>query len=933
MELNPNGVLRHVGRLANEADTRSDDLLLAAFLHNREDRAFATLLQRHGPLVLGVCRRLLRDPHDVEDAFQASFLVLLRKAKALRRRERLGPWLYGVAYRVALKARYLRSRRRAVEQSAQSAQHEPTMKTPPSPVDGLELLDQELLGLPERYRLPLILCELQGLSRREAARQLRLPEGTLSSRLARGRQLLRQRLIRRGVAISAAGVFGLFTDQVRATIPKSLINSTLTGSQSLLSGAAVAAGVKSLMEGALADMLLSKLKLAATAVVLLATLIGLPALLPKSPAADPPAIDEPKPSPYSASRLDGVWRLEKVNGRDATANELKATFGLLVFENGRITNGDSRTASFHLNESTDPKEIDWNIPGGLSYQWIYKLEGDTLTMCGKVAEFGSERPKEFKKGTIEKKLIIQVLSYRRVTRAALGPTPMALDFGFPIVRLPNYRSSGYFKFRHWKLPFETTPGKLKPDDPVSLFQSTDEGRSWKKVATAKAQEKSFDVEVAQDGEYWFAIEAVDKQPLAGATHLRVVVDTLPPRVQLDLDGKTVHWQVIEDHLDLASFKLEMRTEGKTEWRRIDASPAAKGAFKIGSPLAKSVEVRLLVNDRAGNKGTGTMRIPADAAERRPTDIPAEATPSPKSRASEYVIEPPDIIRIEGVIRRSNDQPNEQLPRPVAGVHLVRPDGTIELGRYGFVKIAGLGDENAVKAVSDHLARAMGVTVVNLRVGVVEANSKVYYICFVDSGAATSSVLRQPLTGTETVEEAFKIGKSHGVITSFDSNYRVWIARLASRDGKGPEQILTVDLSAIARDGKTDTNYQLLPGDRVYISKRMLEPSGTQDKANAAAIIEKDLGIAVEAADKKTVSEANRDLRGGLRIKSMAKGSILSKAGIGLGDIIIGLHHWEVVSLENAAWVLSHPDRKNFSPIACYFLRGGHMHRVMLELKE
>lgn len=927
MESNPTGVLRHVGRIACEADCRTDDALLAEYLQRRDERAFATLLQRHGPLVLGVCRRTLHDPHDVEDAFQASFLVLLRKAKSLRRRERLGAWLYGVAYRVALKARYLRNRRRAVEQSAEFSSHEPAMKTP-TPIDGLEVLDQELLGLPERYRLPLILCELQGLSRREAARQLRLPEGTLSSRLARGRQMLRQRLVRRGVAISAVGVIGLFADRVPASVPRSLVASTLHGSQSLLSGAAVLAGVKSLMEGVLADMLLTKLKFAATAVVLLATLIGLPILLPKSPAADPPAIEQPRPSPYSALKLDGVWRLEKVNGRDATGKEMKGTFGLLVFENGRITNGDSRAASFHLNESTDPKEIDWNIPGELSYQWIYKLDGDTLTMCGKVAEIGSERPKEFKRGQTERKIIIQVLSYRRVTKAALGPTPMALDFGFPTARTPS-DSSQIINSHRWKMPFQTMPGKLKPKDSVSLFQSTDAGQSWKEVATAKAQEKSFDVEVLQDGEYWFAIEAADKQPVSRAAQLRIVVDTLPPRVQLVLDGKTVRWQVIEDHLDLTSFKFELRTEGEKEWQPAEASPAAKGVFRIGSPLAKSIEVRLIVNDLAGNKGTATIRIPADVADRPPAKI----TPSPKGQANEYEIEPPDIVRIEGVIRRSNDQPNEELPRPLAGAHLVRPDGTIGLGRYGSVRIAGLGDGKAVRVVSDHLAKAMGVTVVNLRLGVVEVNSKSYYVCFVDSGTATSSVLRQPLTGTETVQDAFKIGKSSGLITSFDSNYRVWIARPASRNGIGPEQILTVDLSDIARDGKTDTNYQLSPGDRVYISKRMLDPPGTQDKTSAAAIVEKDLGIAVEAADKKAVSEANRDLRGGLRIKSMAKGSVMSKAGIEPGDIIVSLHHWEVVSLENAAWVLSHPDRKSFSPMACYFLRGGHMERVMVELKE
>src|SRR5262245_17755655 len=215
-----------------------------------------------------------------------------RKGQSLRRGERLGPWLYGVAYRVALKARFLRSRRRATELPAIAMTSEPALVLE-STADGIEHLDRELLALPERYRLPLILCELQGLSRRDAARQLRLPEGTLSSRLARGRQLLRQRLTRRGVAISAAGLLGLFADHAIAAVPTCLNDAALFSSRSLLAGATIAAGVKSLMEGVLTEMLLTKLKTTATVAVILISLIGLPALLSRSAAADPPTVQEP----------------------------------------------------------------------------------------------------------------------------------------------------------------------------------------------------------------------------------------------------------------------------------------------------------------------------------------------------------------------------------------------------------------------------------------------------------------------------------------------------------------------------------------------------------------------------------------------------------------------------------------------------------------
>src|SRR5260221_7198055 len=183
----PTAAVDWLRRLAREPDGRDDARLLEAFVNGREEAAFAELLRRHGPLVLGVCRRLLRDPHDVEDAFQATFLVLIRKARSIGRRERLAGWLYGVAFRTAQKARFRRGRRAAVERQGDMSA-EPACETA-SPPDAVVWLDPELLALPEKYRLPLVLCELQGLSRPDAARQLKLHEGTLSSRLARGRVL------------------------------------------------------------------------------------------------------------------------------------------------------------------------------------------------------------------------------------------------------------------------------------------------------------------------------------------------------------------------------------------------------------------------------------------------------------------------------------------------------------------------------------------------------------------------------------------------------------------------------------------------------------------------------------------------------------------------------------------------------------------------
>ncbi len=158
----PTAAVDWLRRLAREPDGRDDARLLEAFVTAREEAAFAELLSRHGPLVLGVCRRLLREPHDVEDAFQATFLVLIRKARAIGRREKLAGWLYGVAFRTAQKARFRRSRRAAVERQGDMIA-EPACEAA-SPNDAVDWLDRELLALPEKYRLPLVLCELQGLS-------------------------------------------------------------------------------------------------------------------------------------------------------------------------------------------------------------------------------------------------------------------------------------------------------------------------------------------------------------------------------------------------------------------------------------------------------------------------------------------------------------------------------------------------------------------------------------------------------------------------------------------------------------------------------------------------------------------------------------------------------------------------------------------------
>ncbi len=236
-------VLPHLRRaLAGAAAAPGDAQLLEGFLARPDGEAFAALVRRHGPMVLAVCRRILRDPHDAEDAFQATFLVLLRKARSVARPEHLANWLYGVACRTALKARGNLSRRRLREQPLLDVPNEKGVAELVW-LDVRPIIDEELSRLPDKLRLPVVLCCLEGRSRREAARLLGWPEGTLSTRLHEARQVLRRRLPRRGLALSAAAVVAALSQGAApAAVPAALAASIVKGTNTA-NAAALALGV------------------------------------------------------------------------------------------------------------------------------------------------------------------------------------------------------------------------------------------------------------------------------------------------------------------------------------------------------------------------------------------------------------------------------------------------------------------------------------------------------------------------------------------------------------------------------------------------------------------------------------------------------------------------------------------------------------------
>jgi RNA polymerase sigma factor (sigma-70 family) len=250
------------GRLSAAPDRH----LLDLFVRQRDETAFAAMLERHGPMVLGVCRRTLADEHGADDVFQAVFLLLARKAASIRRRDSVGPRLHGTAQRLA---------RKAVADAARGRRPDrrPPVATPTDVLEDLSgrellrILDEELAALPERYQLPLVLCHLEGRTRDEAAVLLGWTAGQVKGRLERGRAHLRDRLVRRGVSLTVALSATLLSDSLlSAAVPAGLASVLVRSAVAYGSGAAVqgliAPHVLALMEGAWNTMFASRLKLA-----------------------------------------------------------------------------------------------------------------------------------------------------------------------------------------------------------------------------------------------------------------------------------------------------------------------------------------------------------------------------------------------------------------------------------------------------------------------------------------------------------------------------------------------------------------------------------------------------------------------------------------------------------------------------------------------
>jgi RNA polymerase sigma factor (sigma-70 family) len=283
------GVIRQLARVFQEGTLAglSDREILEQFINARDEAAFEALLVRHGPMVWNVCRRILRDPDDAEDAFQATFLALACKARDLHVGESLGPWLYRVAYRVAARARADRRRRGDRERSGGPIPEPKRPDGDPSnPDETARIIHEELDRLPERLRAPIVLCYLGGMTHERAAQQIGCPVGTVRSRLARARARLHGRITRRGLATAPAALGArLASDACASTIPspisRSLVKTAaqlVAGTASLRGGCGLTARVAALLEGVLKVLRAKQIASSLTAVAVIgvvATVAGL----------------------------------------------------------------------------------------------------------------------------------------------------------------------------------------------------------------------------------------------------------------------------------------------------------------------------------------------------------------------------------------------------------------------------------------------------------------------------------------------------------------------------------------------------------------------------------------------------------------------------------------------------------------------------------
>jgi RNA polymerase sigma factor (sigma-70 family) len=488
-------VLRHLlADLGPVGDGRTDGELMAGFLRSRDEDALAVLVRRHAPMVWGVCGRLLHH-HDAEDAFQATFLVLVRKAADVPA-QAVANWLYGVARQTAVRLRATAAKR---------GRRETQMVNMPEPTvpevrdaDWRGVVDEELSRLPDHYRGVIVLCDLEGMTRKEAARQLGIPEGSVASRLARARALLAKRLTQRGVVISASVAAVLLAGS--ASAPPALVASTIKAASRLAAGPAkgvVSAKVAALTEGVIKTMFATKIKSVLAVVLVVATLASAVGMIYQTQAAEPPkdaqkkaeekpvpADPTPQPAKTDRERMVGNWLIINEDSQRKGEMWVITEDSILMYTKELAAKAhqysppplgaNAHHYTYRLDAGKNPKQIDITatiVNGPTPFvviKGIYVLDGDELRLC--LGEMNKDRPAAFP----EKPKLGEVLVLQR--QAPDGGPPKAKEKPSAVTD-----------------PARTAPKVLTPDEAIKQRQEIEQ-------AIKKSQEKvtiKFKVTAAQ----------------------------------------------------------------------------------------------------------------------------------------------------------------------------------------------------------------------------------------------------------------------------------------------------------------------------------------------------------------------------------------------------------------------------------------------------
>jgi RNA polymerase sigma factor (sigma-70 family) len=826
-------VIRHLRRVVLRQDGagRTDGQLLASFIEHKDEAAFEALVHRHGPMVFGVCRRVVGHYQDAEDAFQATFLVLARKASSVKQRERVANWLHGVAHRTAMKAKALTAKRRGREKQV-TEMPEPEASHQNQWRDLHSHLDQELNRLADVYRLPILLCDLEGQSIKKTAQQLGWPQGTVAGRLARGRKLLSKRLARYSLAITGGATF--LQDAASGSVSPMLMASTIKASSAIVSGKPAATGLISanvavLMKGVLSTMFMTKIKVA-TAVLMVGTMVVLGGGMLLSGTAggqqaevrghDKPATQQvvqssgkPKVGKNEAAtakteheKLRGTWRLVERISHGKTDTPSQVTHWWIGKDKIAMERTDSprrQYASYHFwgdNDDTTPAahNIDMTLhlvdtlPERKEYalhsetlKGIYELHGEQLKLCFRVP-FGNRPAKIPADPAKEDNLLVWVLQ-----RETAAPT--------------------------------TDEEKLQGD--------------WQIVGGEVRGEKigkaDLNPHLSFVGDLMIIVE--EQNELC----FQLDTTTAPKQIAMTYKSGNVEQKVVGifslDGNDMRICFPEISRKNK------------KTAIPDDFTAPKDSGRQLFILKRvigAGVTDSSARRKGVEAATPEAQDkVPnvrkkPDTQRSKRESAPEYVVESPDILLVEvsGLRKDSNLLDNQALEC------LVQADGTITLGKCGSISAGGRTISNVRAGIIERLTPyADKDGTLDVQVKLAGGFHKYVYIIF-NNG---EDVYRVDFRGETVVDAIYRAGEANKAIKG-----KVWLT------GPGSGENLKVDWRAITQQSKTETNYVLRPGDRVYI-----ESPAPHGKKTAAAGNEKQgfrIGQIIVVGNTKTPDAVIRD---------------------------------------------------------------------------